>query len=88
MFDLCMISPKHVIGQVGLYGVNLIGQPTSTANSEGDWWVSQLITWEQFVTFDIFDLERLEDGDVLSPYDDLSFLMYTDSEVIYQIDIV
>ena len=34
------------------------------------------------LTFDIFDLWRLEDGDVLSPYDDLSFLMYTDSEVI------
>ena len=26
-------------------------------------------------------MTRLEDGDVLSPYDDLSFLMYTDSEV-------
>ena len=26
-----------VFGQVGLYGVNLIGQPTSTATSDGDW---------------------------------------------------
>ena len=30
-----------------------------------------------------FYINRLEDGDVLSPYDDLSFLMYTDSEVTF-----
>lgn len=74
--------------QVGLFGVNLIGQPTSTTNSDGDWWekikvnenIAEHLFWiDNHVC--LFNMTRLEDGDVLSPYDDLSFLMYTDSEV-------
>ena len=64
--------------------MNLIGQPTSFATPEGDWSVSHLIIFVPLLHLMLFiNNNRLED--VLSPYDDLSFLMYTDSEVTQQI---
>ena len=62
--------------------MNLIGQPTSCATPEGDWSVNYLIIFVPLSHLMLF-INRLED--VLSPYDDLSFLMYTDSEVTQQI---